>query len=288
MNRILSFVFLLAACLLAAGCPQQPQSESASAPQTPAARPESRAEPAYSLVPAPAPPVVQPLPAQPAWQPVARKTVILDAGHGGDNLGAAYFGLNEKDVNLSLVLKTAAILRSMGVNVLLSRQTDVFIPLPGRSAFANKNPNAIFVSVHCNASDKNPQARGIETYILSQQFSDDEQCRRALARYNVTGKNREESSRQLDKLTRVCRAEGPLLAASLQRSLVGRLGDPDRGVKTGNLAVLRETFFCPAVLVEVGFISNYPTARKMASAAWRDQVAQALAEGIVNYLRKGG
>ena len=85
-----------------------------------------------------------------------------------------------------------------------------------------------------------------------------------------------------------CRAEGPLLAASLQRSLVGRLGDPDRGVKPGNLAVLRETCFCPAVLVEVGFISNYPTARKMASGAWRDQTAQALAVGIVNYLRKGG
>ncbi len=226
-------------------------------------------------------------PPQPAWQPVVGRVVILDAGHGGDDHGASYFGVKEKDVNLALVLRTAARLRAAGITVHLTRQGDIFIPLPERSAIANRNPNAVFVSIHCNASAKNPMATGIETYILSQQFSDDEQCRKALARYNLSGKDKAGSRDALDKLTRVCRAQGPVLAGSLQRSLVGALGDPDRGVRHGNLAVLRETFFCPAVLVEVGFLSNYQTARKMANGTWRDLASQAIAEGIVTYLRQG-
>lgn len=235
----------------------------------------------------PARPAADPLPAAPAWRPIAGRMVILDAGHGGDDLGAVYFGVREKDVNLVLVQRAAAILRAQGVGVHLTRDSDVFVPLPQRSAFANKNPNAVFVSIHCNASDRNPQAQGVETFILSQQFTDDEQCRRALTRYNVTGKDKAASRRELERLTRACRAEGPVLAAGMQRALTSRLAEPDRGVKPGNLAVLRETFFCPAVLVEVGFVSHYPTARKMATGAWRDLAAQAIADGIIEYLRKG-
>lgn len=291
MTRI---VFLLSAVLAAtlflAGCPSAPQGSAVGGGQRSADAPAGYAAPEgqVAMIPAPAPMPSAPLPAAPTWRPAAGREVILDPGHGGNNFGAHYFGLMEKDVNLLLAKRTAALLQAQGVVVHLTRQNDVFIPLADRSAYANKRPNALFVSIHCNASDKNPQASGVETYVLSKQFSDDEQCRRALARYNITGRDKTSSRQDLERLTRVCRAEGPTLADTIQKTLVARIGGPDRGVKTANLAVLRETFFCPAVLVEVGFISHYPTAQKMATAAWRDQTAQALAQGIVVHLQRGG
>ena len=279
---LLALLFVVA--LVSTGC-SQGNSGTAVRPDQPAVNP------APPLQPIMAPPVVlihEPPPAAPAWQPIIGKTVILDPGHGGHDNGAHYFGLKEKDVNLDLALRTAKILGAMGIRVRLTRQTDAFISLEDRSAFANRNPNAAFVSIHCNASAANANASGIETFVLSRQFSDAEQSRKALARYSVTGQDAAKSRQSLDALTRASRAEGPVLAAAVQRSAVARLGDVNRGVKSANLAVLRETFFCPAILVEVGFLSHYPTNRKMASAPWRDLAAQALAEGIASYLRRGG
>ncbi len=286
MKKLLVLFLALFACVAFTGCPELAQPELAERQEASvSANTPSPAAPAAATdyaAPVPVPQYQQPAP---AWQPVAGRVVILDAGHGGDNLGANYFGLAEKDITLDLAKRTAQRLQAMGVNVRMTRQTDVFVPLAERSAFANKNPNAVFISIHCNASAQNPQATGIETYILSKQFSDDEQCRKALARYSVTGRDKTQSRQQLESLTRVCRAEGPILAASMQKSLVTKLGDRDRGIKPGNLAVLRETYFCPAVLVEVGFLSNYQTARKMSTPSWRDMTSLALAEGIVGYLQ---
>jgi N-acetylmuramoyl-L-alanine amidase len=224
----------------------------------------------------------------PVWKPVAGRVVILDAGHGGHDDGAAHHGLREKDVNLDVVLRTAAWLRAQGVTVRMTRDRDVFVPLPERSKMANRNPNALFVSIHSNAAAGGPNPFGVETFVLTSSFSDEERCRTALSRYNVPGNSREESRKTLRELTIRCRAQGPELATSIQRSLVRRLGEPDRGVKRADLAVLRETFFCPAVLVEIGFMSHPPTARKMVTPAWRDQAAAAIGEGIVDYMRRIG
>lgn len=285
MKKLLVLFFILFAGAALTGCPEVVQSEHASSRESAvSAGTPAPVAPAQNIYAAPMP-LVQYQQAAPSWQPVAGRVVILDAGHGGDNLGANYFGIAEKDVTLDMAKRTAQRLQAMGVNVRMTRQTDVFVPLADRSAFANKHPNAVFISIHCNASAQNPQATGIETYILSKQFSDDEQCRRALARYSVTGQDKTQSRQQLETLTRVCRAEGPILAANMQKSLITKLGDRDRGIKPGNLAVLRETFFCPAVLVEVGFLSNYQTARKMTTSSWRDTTSLALAEGIVGYLQ---
>lgn len=231
---------------------------------------------------------VCPVPAAPAqvWRPIAGRTVILDAGHGGNDEGAAYFGLREKDINLDLALRTAALLRAQGVVVHMTRNSDVFIPLPDRSAFANRNPGAVFVSVHVNASERNPNATGIETFILAKDFKDEERSRVASSRFKFNGSSSAEGKQALANLTVKSRGQGPVLAKSLQQSLVAKLGEPDRGVKPGNLAVLRETFFCPAVLVEVGFMSNSGTAAKMRTEDWRRRTAEALADGIAGYLRQ--
>ena len=283
-----AFAVLLLVAAAAAGCLQGSPPETVARPRPPSqtVRPEPDPPPPVAAVVAPTP-LPTPAPTAPAWRPVAGRVVILDAGHGGNDEGAKYFGIREKDVNLDLVLRTAKILGAMGVDVRFTRRSDIFVSLPERSAIANRNPNAAFVSVHCNASGRNPNAHGVESFILSREFSDEEQCRRALGRYKIAGKNREQSVRDIDRLIRTCRAEGQILAAALQRSLSSRLGDIDRGVKPGNLAILRETFFCPVALVEVGFISHFPTNRKMASTPWRDLAAQALAEAVAAYLRKG-
>lgn len=220
------------------------------------------------------------------WLPVAGRTVILDPGHGGKDAGAGHFGLLEKDITLDLALRTAALLRPRGVVVLFTRDTDVFIPLGERSAFANARPNATFVSIHVNASDKNPEATGIETFVLTQKFSDGERGRTVMEKFSMEGYESMAGRRMLGDLAARCRTRGPELAARLQTSLTGRLAERDRGVKTANLAVLRETYFCTAVLVEVGFLSNERTADRMRTEEWRRQTADAMAEGIVAFLRQ--
>jgi N-acetylmuramoyl-L-alanine amidase len=206
---------------------------------------------------------------------------VLDAGHGGNDRGASHFGVREKDVNLDLVKRLALRLENQGITVILTRRQDVFLPLPERSSIANQYPQAIFVSIHCNASTNNPAATGVETFVLSRQADNAARQARAGKRYQVTG-----GDQALATLLARSRERAPALAQALQNTLATRLGVPNRGVKQADLAVLRETFFCPAILVEVGFISNATTANQMASAAWRGLAAEALAEGIVDYLRK--
>jgi N-acetylmuramoyl-L-alanine amidase len=224
--------------------------------------------------------------AAPVYRPVAGKTVIIDAGHGGDDHGASHYGLREKDINLDLANRTAKALQAQGVAVLMTRRNDSFVSLPERSAFANRSPNAVFVSIHVNASDGNPNASGIETFLLTSTQSDAERSVKALARYRASDPDPVRGKQALANLTAHCRTRGPVLAESVQKNLVARMGAVDRGVKTGNLAVLRETYFCPAILVEVGFLTNHPTALSMRTDEWRRRTAEALAEGIVDYLRQ--
>lgn len=277
--RLGAFLLLAAlAGIVLTGCPNN--------------QPAARTEPPAPLATAPSAPTLEtfcPAPemaAAPSYFPVAGRVVILDAGHGGHDEGTSHYGVREKDVNLDLALRTAENLRRQGVVVHLTRQSDTFVPLPDRSAFANKLPNATFVSVHINASDKNPAAYGIESFVLSSQYSDAERARTASRRYRMNGGAG--GTNALASLATDCRAKGPELAQALQRSLVTRLGEPDRGVKQKDLAVLRETYFCPAVLVEVGFVSHARTAARMKTGEWRQTTAEALSEGIVDFLRRVG
>ncbi|MDR2391125.1 MAG: N-acetylmuramoyl-L-alanine amidase [Planctomycetota bacterium] len=242
---------------------------------------------AEKLPPYPAAPATAPapgVPADPPRLPVAGRTVILDAGHGGADAGASWNGLREKDITLDLALRTAAVLRAGGVNVLFTRRTDVFVPLPERSAFANRHPDAAFVSIHVNASEKNAAAAGVETFVLAATRNDAERGRAAAGQYRVRGDDSGKSGEILASLAARCRYRGEALAEAVQRRLAARLAVPDRGVKRADFAVLRETYFCSAVLVEVGFISHSPTAAAMRTGEWRQRTAEALGEGIIDFL----
>lgn len=229
-----------------------------------------------------APAVCPPIPAAPAYVPLTNAVVILDAGHGGNDSGAVNAGLSEKDVNLAMVRETGRILQQRGVKVLYTRSDDRFIPLPDRSAFANKNPGAVFVAIHMNSA-ANTNASGPETFVLSPQFTDAQRAATASAKFKVVS-----GQASVADMTTRCRADSRDLAAKVQRSMVARLGEVDRGVKTANFAVLRETYLCPAILVEVGFITNPHNLVKLASSNWRTHASTAIADGICNYLREGG
>lgn len=229
--------------------------------------------------------VCEAVPAQPAWRPEAGRTVVVDAGHGGSDEGTKHFGLREKDVNLDLAIRTANLLRARGCNVVMTRTADHNVSLADRSAAANRNPNAVFVSIHCNAVASNPGVSGVETFVLSGDISDQQRAAAAAGRYRANGYDAAAGQQALATLAANSRAKGPALAGSLQRSLTRRLGENDRGVKSKNLAVLRETYFGPAALVEVGFMTNPQTAERMRTEEWRRRTSEALCEGVCDFLR---
>lgn len=177
------------------------------------------------------------------------RVVILDPGHGGDDLGAEYSGVPEKGLNFQIAKLVRDELELMGYTVKLTRNSDIFIPLESRTAFARRNHADIFVSIHTNAAHDSV-ASGIEVF------------------YPEGGSKRSASSRRL----------GDAIHRRLEPDTVG----PGRGVKPASFVVLR-TSSCPAVLVEVGFLSHRTSRVLLTTDSYRRDVARAIAEGIDNY-----
>src|SRR5256714_601127 len=170
-------------------------------------------------------------------------TVVVDAGHGGKDNGAfRRFGGAEKNATLDVATRLAAKLRESQFRVVMTRSRDVFIPLDDRAAISNRQSNAIFVSVHFNDSGRRG-IRGFETYYHSP----------------------------------VARP----LAYRIQQQLMTLPGASNRGVKTANFRVLRKAAY-PAVLVECGFLSNRKEGAAARSASRRDDLADKIAEAIVD------
>ena len=172
--------------------------------------------------------------------------VVLDAGHGGALTGALYEGIREKDLNLSVTKKVAAILIRHGYNVIMTRSDDTDIGLVERANIANAIKADIFVSIHSNANE-DPSIYGLSTYHFPQ-------------------------SRR-----------GSLLAQSIQTAAANATGAKNRGILSANFAVLRETNMA-AALVEMGFMTNHNELMQLADEAYQSKMAQGIADGIVRYL----
>ncbi|MEP6672972.1 MAG: N-acetylmuramoyl-L-alanine amidase [Chthoniobacter sp.] len=197
-------------------------------------------------------------------------TVVLDPGHGGHDRGAmSKFGF-EKDFALDVALRARKLLESEGYKVVMTRATDVFIPLDQRPAVANTIPNSIFVSIHFNSSSTNADARGFEIFSIAP---------RGAPSTNDSGPRerdlREEPGNAVDM-------PSGALAGSVFHALLGHVPMVDRGVKHARFAVLR---LCtqPAVLIECGFVSNNAESTLISSSAWRAHVAEAIVDGVANY-----
>jgi N-acetylmuramoyl-L-alanine amidase len=171
-------------------------------------------------------------------------TVILDPGHGGHDRGAAIGYVFEKHLALDTARRVEQLLRGQGIKVIMTRSSDVFIPLPGRSSKGNSVKNAVFVSIHYNYS-RGGSGNGLETFY--------------------------------------CHNDSYKLAGYIQAYIIQESRLSNRGVKHANYHVIRETSKSPAVLVECGFVSNSSERAAMMTGLYRERLAVGIAKGILAY-----
>ncbi|HOX05767.1 MAG TPA: N-acetylmuramoyl-L-alanine amidase, partial [Planctomycetota bacterium] len=204
------------------------------------------------------------------------RKVILDPGHGGQDSGAlGPTRIREKDVTLSVALRLKTLLEAKGVEVVITRTGDTYIPLLDRSSQANKSGADLFLSIHCNGAPTG-EASGAETFALTWSITDVTRAQKAAARLApddvVDGASchvsRGAEQAIFSAYLSEQRRQSLDLARAIQGEMVRQLGEEDRGVKVKNLSVLRETYV-PAALAEIGFITHRDTEAKMRSAAWR-------------------
>lgn len=222
-----------------------------------------------------------------------QRRVVIDPGHGGHDPGAVgQSGLYEKDVVLDIALRMRSIMQEEfpQYEVILTRETDVFIPLPERAAIANRQRADFFLSVHVNASP-NRQARGIETYLLN--WTNDSEALRVAARENqISVKKMKQVQSELGvilaSLERESKREDSVrLAGSVQRALVAEMKThypaiTDLGVKQALFYVLVDAEMASA-LAEVSFISNPAEERLLADETYRERLARSLVNGVIAY-----
>ncbi|HUB05351.1 MAG TPA: N-acetylmuramoyl-L-alanine amidase [Myxococcales bacterium] len=220
--------------------------------------------------------------------------VVVDPGHGGASTGAVGpDGLREKDLALSIARRVAArCQKELSARVLLTRTGDRDLPLAERVALANRKRASVFVSIHANSM---PTARsrrftkGIETYFLSADASG--AAAAALAErenledrpHTTWGKGHSDVDAILDDLAlNAAHSDASRLAYALQQRLVAATGAEDHGVQQAPFFVLTGARM-PAVLIEVGFISNADEEKQLARPAYQDQLAEAIVRGIADY-----
>lgn len=227
-----------------------------------------------------------------ALVPDVRQVVVIDAGHGGHDPGASSRHAVEEHVVLSVALKLKQRLEQAGLEVILTRDTDTFLTLQQRSAFATPERN-IFVSIHANSAPST-NASGIETWVFGRPL-DPSLIERAIEENGggALGEELTEVARQTaDEFAADILREAQLnyslaLAEAVQGKLVSATGARDRGVRANLFYVIR-TARIPAILVELGFVSNPDEGAKLATEAYQDTLAEGLADGILSFLRGGG
>ena len=242
-------------------------------------------------LPSQAPAPVAPGPAAPQQAPGVR-TIVLDPGHGGTETGAiGPSGIQEKELTLTLARELEARLESqLGVRVVLTRNEDANLPHDARTAIANQNKADLFISIHLNSS-LGAGAHGAETYFLSAEASDAAAERMAEAE-NAAGGALPEGTAGLEAqdleliLWDLAQThhllESQRFAAMIQGELNQTLQLRDRGVKQARFRVLNGAAM-PAVLVELGFISNPDEEKKLQDGAYRTELIASLTRAIGRY-----
>lgn len=201
-----------------------------------------------AVPPTPQQPPQPQTPTTPARPRDGQFVVVIDPGHGGRDPGAVGIGgLQEKEVIFPISQRVTELLRAQGVEVIMTRTDDRTLDLAPRVEIANRANATVFVSIHANSiSLSRPDVNGIETYYASE--------------------------------------SGRRLAEIIHANILPASGMRDRGVKSARFYVLRYTNM-PAALLEIGFVTGEEDVRLLRDAAWRERMAQAIAQGILQYLR---
>ena len=215
--------------------------------------------------------------------------IVIDPGHGGHDPGTKSRGMSEADLVLDVAKRLEALLlKEPGVEVVLTRRTDRFVPLEERTAIANRENADLFLSIHANSS-RNTRAGGVETYFLN--FASNPDAEAVAARENSA------SGRTMHHLPDIVRAitlnnkldESRDFATLVQRAMVETLAKSNRSVR--NRGVKQAPFVVligagmPSVLAEISFLTNAQENRLLKTGAYRQRVAEALFQGIRRYQR---
>jgi len=215
--------------------------------------------------------------------------IVIDAGHGGHDPGAQVKGLNESELTLDIALRLEELLKKEpGIEVILTRRTDDYVPLEERTAIANRENADLFLSIHANAS-RSVMARGVETYFLS--FAATAEAEAVAARENSA------NAGDMHKLPDIIKAialndkvgESRDLAGMVQEAMVSRLRRSNKDLR--NLGVKKAPFVVligagmPSVLAEVSFITNKQEQQLLKTNAYKDRIAEALHAAVMRYRR---
>ncbi len=220
------------------------------------------------------------------------RTIVIDPGHGGLEAGArGRFGTEEKDVTLDIALKLKDVIeKNLAYRVVMTREDDQDVSLDKRAAIANNNQALVFISIHANGFPRR-SAHGSESYFLSLNATDEESRRVAYLENNssemeqIEGIDNEDDIKMIlwDLAQSAYLQQSSDLAERIQEELNSLLGTKNRGIKQAPFKVLTGVA-CPAVLVEVAFISNPEEEKKLVDDAFQINVARAIYRGLVDFL----
>jgi N-acetylmuramoyl-L-alanine amidase len=223
--------------------------------------------------------------------------VVLDAGHGGKDLGANYYGFIEKNIALAVALKVGKHLEKYPeIQVVYTRKTDVFVELIERARIANRANANMFLSIHCNAAPKG-QAYGTETFVmgLTKNASNLEVAKKENAvitlesdykmKYEGYDPKSPESIIGITLLQEEYLDQSITIATKIQNEYTNKLERKNRGVKQGPFLVLNQTAM-PSVLTELGFLSYRPEGEYLNSERGQDELAKGIAEAILSYKKE--
>ncbi len=215
------------------------------------------------------------------------RTIVVDPGHGGHDSGAiGRGGLREKAVTLDVGRRLRDLLVGDGFQVVMTRDSDRFVSLSRRSTLANQEASDLFISIHANAS-RHRYAYGYEVYYLSEATDDHARALEAAENAELPKEVNEPIASDTrgivwDLLYTEHRAQSNELAAEICRGLRQELSSKNRGVKSARFAVLKGARM-PAILVEVGFISNAQEESRLRKASYRQAIAEGIRRGLLNF-----
>jgi N-acetylmuramoyl-L-alanine amidase len=202
------------------------------------------------------------------------QTVVLDPGHGGYDKGQVSRYGYEKDFAIDVARKLRPLLQAKGLRVIMTREGDYFVPLEVRAQIANAARNSIFVSIHFNATNDDPNATGFEIFSFTPRGAPSTSD-------NAVGS----SSVNMQPGSEVD-AQSMALSTCIYHSILGHIPEYDRGIKRARFAVLRLTKV-PAVLIEGGFLTERGECKLISNKDWRGKLAAAIGVGIENYWALG-
>lgn len=219
--------------------------------------------------------------------------IVIDAGHGGHDSGAIGGGLYEKDLVLQIAKKTASKFKEMGYRVYLTRGTDRFIKLSGRTKIADKKDAKVFISIHANAianASRFEQTEGIETYFL--QKTRDAKSQRIATRENAAvlkGADALSKNVIIDSVLNGPKIiESNKLAIDVQHNIMSSVKSQYKDAKNGG--VRPAPFYVlvgasrPSILVEVGYITNSKERKRLFTPAYQTRIAQGIVNGATRYI----